>query len=223
MKSNSKLDLNPWVSILTKPKETIRAIIEYNSNYHLLILSMIYGFSAILGIAQRFKAAEKLDFISIIIPAIVLSPLWGYIIFSISAAFIYFTGKLIKGKAKYKEVRAAIAWSNVPSIVSVILWFFLIFSFGGNLFANFAAKESFSTAQIWVVFSVMFVMFIVSIWSLVIYINALAEVQKFSVLKAILNIIMSSLVIAIISFLIAVVAKWTCSPFFDNPSLVLFF
>ena len=219
----SKLGLNPWLSILTKPRQTIKAVVEFNANYHLLLLSILYGFSAILGIAQRFKAGEKLDFMSIIIPAIILAPVWGYIIFSVSAWFVYITGKILKGKAKYRHIRAAIAWSNVPSIVSCILWGFLIFSFGGNLFGNFATKETFTTGQVWSIFSVMFVMLIVSIWSLVIYINALAEVQKISIMKAILNIIMAAVVVLIITFLIALILNLKCSSFFDSSSLVLLF
>lgn len=223
MESKSKLGFNPWLSILKKPRETIRAIIGFNSNYHLLLLSIIYGFSAVLGIAQKFKVGEKLDFMSIIIPAIILAPIWGYIMFSISAWFVFITGKLIKGKAEYKHIRAAIAWSNVPSFVSGILWILLILTYGGNLFDNFANKETFSTSQVWGIFSVMFVLFIISIWSLVIYINALAEVQKFSIFKAILNVIMTTTIVIIISFLITFIVRWTCSSFFDSPNLVLFF
>lgn len=223
MESKSKLGFNPWKSILTKPRETIRGIIEYNSNYHLLLLSIIYGFSALLGIAQKFKVGEQLDFISLIIPVILLAPIWGYIVFSVGAWFVYLTGKLIKGKAEYKHVRAAIAWSNVPSIASGVLWVLLMVAYGRNLFSDLATKETLSTGQVWGIFSALFVMFIISIWSLVIYINALAEVQKFSVLKAILNIILSTIVIILISFLITLALRWTCSSFFESPTLVLFF
>lgn len=218
MKSN--LGFNPWSAILTKPKETIQAIVEFNPNYHLLLLSMIYGFSALLGLAQNLKLGEKLDFISIIIPAIILAPLWGYIAFSVSSWFVFFTGKWIGGKAPFKHIRAVAAWSNVPAIVSAFMWLLLLFIFGHGIFQDFATKPELSAAQVWTVFSIMFVQLIASIWSLVIYINALAQVQQFSILRAISNIILSFLVVLAIIVLFSLIFKWTCAPFFNAPKLV---
>ena len=220
---NSKLGINPWLSILTKPRETIKAIIEFNSNYRLLILSMIYGFSAILGATQNLKLGNKFDFIAIIISVVILAPLWGYLSFSISSFFIYFTGKLIRGKGKYKDIRAVAAWSSVPFIVSSLLWIVLLFIFGAGVFNNFANKELLSTGFIFILFAIMFVQLIASIWSLIIYINALAEAQNFSILRAILNIILSAIAVGILVIIIGCISKWTCSSFFDSPVLVMLF
>lgn len=219
----SKLDFNPWSAILTKSKKTIQAIVKINPNFHLLLLSFIYGFGAILGLAQNMKLGEKLDLISIIIPTIILAPLWGYIAFSVSSWFVFFTGKWLGGKAPFKHIRAAAAWSNVPSLVSSLLWILLIAFFGLKLFGDFTVKATFTTSQIWMVFSVMFVQLVASIWSLVIYINALSQVQNFSILRAISNIILSALVVIIILLIIVLVVKGGCSHFFDSPKLALFF
>jgi len=76
--------------------------------------------------------------------AIILSPLWGYIIFSISSYFIYFSGKWISGEAKYKEVRSAIAWSNVPMIGNIILWIGLFIVFGTTIIKDFSRNLSYN-------------------------------------------------------------------------------
>jgi hypothetical protein len=217
----SKLDSNPWRGILTKPRVTIKAIVGYDPNYHLLLLSMIYGFSAILGIAQNLKLGEKLDIISIIIPALLISPIWGYLFFSISSWFVFFTGKWLGGKAEYKHIRAALAWSHVPTIVTDFLWILMIIFFGKALFQDLSKVVS-STLQIWGLFSILFLLLIASIWSIVIYINTLSEVQKFSILRTISNLILSTLLVAIIAIIIALVSKWTCSAFFNTPLALLF-
>jgi hypothetical protein len=68
----ANLGLNPWKSILTKPRETIRSIVGYNANYRLLVLSIIYGFNSMLGIAQKISFGERLSGISMIILAVIL-------------------------------------------------------------------------------------------------------------------------------------------------------
>ena len=216
------LELNPWLSILTSPRKTIRQIVEYDPNYRLIILSAIYGFSALLGIAQNLKLGDKLDVYMIIIPAIILAPLWGYILFSVSSWFILFTGKWLGGKATFKQVRAATAWANVPSIVNVLMWILLMIAFGSSLFQDVVNKTALPPGKIFVVFSIMLVQLVASIWSLVIYINAIAEVHMFSILRAIFNIIIAMIIVGIISFIIFSAVKWTCGAFFDQPLLVFF-
>ncbi|MCK5632970.1 YIP1 family protein [bacterium] len=211
-----KLKINPWISIWTKPRETIKEIVRFNPNYRLLFLSTIVGFFSLLGIAQQWNLGEKLSFFSIIISVIILAPLFGYITFSISSWFVFFTGKLLKGQARCKEIRAAIAWSNVPLIVSCLLWILFL-----GVYSALAFKMPIKKLELDIfIFFALLVQLVISIWIIVIYVNALAEVQKFSILSAIFNIILSSILVFIVSILVGLISKWACSAFFDEPVLV---
>ena len=75
---SGKLDMNPWFSIWVRPRRTIQAIVDYNPNYRLGILSAIYGFSALLGLAQSFSMGDIFGMISILIFTVILSPIWGW-------------------------------------------------------------------------------------------------------------------------------------------------
>jgi hypothetical protein len=212
---------SPWFSILTEPKKTIRSIVDQNPNYGLLILSIIYGFCAFLGFAQLLRLGEKLSIISILIPAIILAPIMGYILFTFCSWLVFFTGKLIKGVAPFKHIRAAIAWSNVPLIVNALTWILLIIIFDKKIVEDFSTKEILSTPSIVLLLGVKFVQMIASIWSLVIYINALAEVQSFSILRAILNVILSMILGFLIVFLLSLALSGPCSYFFNEPVIAL--
>lgn len=204
----SGIGLNPWRSILTKPKQTIRMIVDYNPNYRLMILSAIYGFSSLLGIAQNLRLGDNLDSLSIIILSLILAPLWGYLLFSLSSWFLFICGRWLKGAATFKEIRAALAWSKVPMLASIVLWIMLIILFKKELFQSNGSQEVFSGFKIILLLSILMVQLIASIWSIVIYINALAEVQRFSILRAIGNIILVIIVTALFFMIIFAILKW---------------
>ena len=196
-----KVNLNPWLSIWVRPKQTIRQIVDYNSNFRLFFLSFFYGLVSLLSLSQSMSAGNVINVFLMFIICIIFAPLWGYLVFSFSSFFIYYTGKWLKGEAKYNEIRAAIAWSNVPMMGNLLLWIIMIGFFGSIVFKNFPADYPLLSSQTAVLFAILFLQLILSIWVLVLYINTLAEVQKFSIAKSIINIIIA-VVIFIAIFMI---------------------
>ena len=192
---------HPLISMLVKPKETIRKIITKNPNKMLFLLSFVYGLSMLISFSQSMALGLNLNVFIILLGCLILAPVWGYLVFSFSSILIYFTGKWLKGEGNFNQIRAAIAWSNVPMFGSLSLWIILILVFGNTLFTAFPPEIGLSGAITVFLFLVSLFQLIFSIWILVLYINALAEVQKFSILKAIFNIILAVLIF-VVSFYI---------------------
>jgi len=94
-------------------------------------------------------------------------------------------------------VRAAYAWSCVPLVLSGVIWILLIISFGASLFMSPPVEQILPAGQALFIMILLLGKVILSIWSLVIYLNALAEVQKFSILRAIGNVIVSAIALGI--------------------------
>ncbi len=189
---------SPWISIWTRPRATIARIVADNPNKSLWLLAAIYGFSSLLNSCQSMSLGSSLSPLAILIIALVLAPLWGYISFSVWSAAVYWTGKWFKGDADYRCVRAAYAWSCVPIAVNVPLWLLMIVLFGGQLFVNFPEGYQLSDGMITVLFFILISKVVLAIWSLVIYLNALAEVQQYSVLRAIFNVIVAGLIVSVV-------------------------
>ena len=103
--------------------------------------------------------------------------------------------KWLKGKGDFQKLRAAYAWSCVPIAATDVIWIFMIALFGAYLFLSPPILLS-GQAIIFMVLSLGKVVF--SVWSLVIYINALSEVQQFSILRAIGNIILAAIILWIV-------------------------
>ncbi|MEI6242150.1 MAG: Yip1 family protein [Chlamydiota bacterium] len=191
----------PWISMWTQPKATIRSIIEKNPNHQLPFLATIYGLYSLLGLAQTFSWGNLVSLLPLIILIIALAPIWGYLIFSILSGFVYITGKWIGGKGTYKEVRAAFAWSHVPVIVSNFLWILFLAIFQEALFQGFPQEKANALAAFFILLA-SGCFLILGIWTLVLYIQSLSEVQKFSALRSISNIFLASIVFFAVFFLI---------------------
>ena len=202
------LTKNPWFSMWFHPRQTIREIITFNPNYRIWILSAIYGLGSLFGIAQSYSLGIYNQFPAILLGAIILSPLWGYIVFSIASVFVVFTGKWIGGHGDYRQIRAALAWSNVPMVINVVIWFLMMILFGTSVFKNFPEAYALSRLEFWLLFSLLITQLIVGVWALILYVLALAEVQMFSILKAIFNLILAFIMVMIVVFVLIYAGQW---------------
>ena len=192
----------PWVSVWLSPRSTIRQVVSENPCRALWWLASIYGFSSLLNAFQSMMLGDMIPVLGILILAALLSPLMGYVFFSIWSAAISFTGKWLKGQGTYVQVRAAYAWSCVPLLLNIPLWLILAFFFGRSFFANFAETHLLTQSEVSLLFLVLILRITAAIWSLVLYINMLAEVQSFSILRSIGNILLSTILVSVVFLLI---------------------
>ena len=193
----------PWISMWTSPRKTIATLAQGNLNRGLLWLSLIYGFSGLLNFFQSIFFGNQLSMSPILFLAVILAPVWGYASFSAWSFVVWFTGKWIKGTASFKVVRLAYAWSCIPFVVNVILWIIMAMIFGQVLFMNFTEGYAFTQKEVGFLFFILIARIAVGIWSFIIYLNALAEVQQFSILRAIGNVLLGAVFMAIVFWLIS--------------------
>ena len=187
---------NPWLKIWVEPRATVARLLEESPSRGFWLLAIIYGFSSALNWMQSMMLGERLRLGHIFVIAFVLSPIWGYLGFSIWSWVVYYTGKWLKGFGTFQEVRFAYAWSCVPLIVNVCLWFLLAGLYGRSLFANFTSEsQALSNSEVGVLFTIFLVRIASAIWSNVIYLNALAQVRRYSILRAIGNVLISGFII----------------------------
>ncbi len=187
-----------WLTIWTKPRETIRRIISDNPKQGLWRLATIYGFVSLLSTFQSLSMGSQVGVWFIFIISLIFAPIWGYILFAIWSGVMTWIGRLFRGNGDFQGLRAAYAWSCVPLLVNGLLWIVMILLFGSALFT--AGGTTFHTFPQGMGILLSFLLFgkvIMSIWSLVIYLNAVAEVQQFSILRAIGNVVVSGIIFGI--------------------------
>jgi hypothetical protein len=192
-----------WKQIWVEPRETIHRIIHLNPNKGLWWLSSIYGFSMMINGLLPFMAEGQVPVWQAYLLALILSPICGFIVISVWSALVSFAGKIFGGAGSYKEIRAAYSWSCLPYIVNVVLWISFALLLGRQFFLNLTHQQNMPPFEVAILFAFFILRFGAWIWSWVIYVNTLSEVQNISPLKAILNIVAAGIILGGILLLIA--------------------
>jgi hypothetical protein len=183
----------PWVSIWTKPKTTIRGIIEADPQRHLILLAGISGLLSLLNSAFNRKLGDQLSFLTILALVVIAGPIAGVIGLYLGGAILRWSGGLLGGKASQLEVRAAIAWSRVPQIAAGILLVGGVVILGPEAFTTEAPRfDAFLTdlprvAGLSVYYGLValeIATIVLSFWGLVILWLSISEVHGFSAWRA---------------------------------------
>ncbi len=127
---------SPWLTIWTRPRGTIRAIVDTDPTRSVLLLAMIYGISSTLSRSMQRSPGDYLSLSVLLILALAGGSLSGIIINYLMAALVRWTGSWIGGVASVIECRAALAWGAVPMAVNLVLMLGLIAIFGQDLFKS---------------------------------------------------------------------------------------
>lgn len=217
------LDKNPWLSIWVHPKETIEWIISFNPSYRLWPLATVYGFSSLMNLAQIYAPGYHFSLLTILISAIILAPIWGYFLYGVFSFLITKTGRWLNGSASFIQVRAVAIWASVPFTVNALCWLVMIIVFGGGVFKDFPGGNILSSLQMNIVLTVMLIKLSMTIWSLVIYLQGLATVHKFSIAKSMLNVVIAAFIVFVALLIVWVAIVNTCGYFFDVPLITLNF
>lgn len=122
--------LQPWRTVLTFPRETLRQAILINPPNALLALVMLAGINGIFTITFFISLYQE----SLFWPGVVLGPVLGpalgaAMLFAWTTVLQWVSGWLT-GEARTSHVRQAIAWSSVPLIGTLPLWLVVFLMLG---------------------------------------------------------------------------------------------
>lgn len=193
---------NPWFSIWTQPRTTIRSIVSTDPKFGFLVLSVFYGLPLAFNLVQSFGFSSVIPIWAILIGSLVASTFLGVVGISISAGLLFLAGRLIGGKGSFQTIRSAVAWSNVPNFVTILMWIVLLGVFGTQVFGKDFSGTQFIGYQAGILFLVMLIETIVSVWGFIILLNTVGEVQGFSIWKALLNVIIPFVAVAAIIWVV---------------------
>lgn len=176
-----------FLTMWTKPKATIRQIINTNTDSKLFVLSIIYGLPMMFYYAQSTSMGQSMSLFAILLLCLIGSLVIGYIGINLGAFLLFFTGKWIGGKATFKQVRASVAYSNVTNLVAIAIWLILMTLFRQSVFlSDFPYVSTLGDFAI-LMNSIFLIQLVVAVWSIVIFVASLSETQGFSNFKAVIN------------------------------------
>lgn len=190
---------NPWLDIWIRPRATIRSIVAYDPDYKVNLIVGLVGILTVLDKASNKNLGDKISLSSILFIAIIFGPIFNIIRLHIMSGLISWTGSKIGGQAQSREIRTALAWSEVPNLLAFGIWAIYLALVGDMMFKDdmvFETDAEVKTAE-FVLLGGYTVATFLGLWCLVIKLKALGEVQGFSAIRALGNLILASLVIVI--------------------------
>jgi Yip1 domain len=190
--------ISPFFSIWIEPRATIRRIVESDPTRNVLALAAIGP--AINSLISQWSAV-----INGTAHPSVLWPLWvafsvaiqaafGILFLYIFAAVFRWSGSLLGGTATGVEVRAALAWSQVPAIVAEIILLFALFA-GVPMPKMLPGRLPLIDPAF---YKVMVVEGVLGIWGFIISLKCIGEVHRFSAWRAFLAILIPPIIVLVI-------------------------
>lgn len=183
-----EMDLNPWLSIWTKPRATIRQLINTNGAQQAPLVVALAG--AANGLSNAQSAVAGAGFAGAIVGGAIAGVVIGFLVWLLFSWLIKITGVWIGGSATLSEMRTAYAWAQVPSIWAAPLSIALLIAGGGNPDQALGGNP-----QLAIVFrAVGSTMIVIGVWSLVVMCKAVGEAHLFSAWHGLGAIILAGLV-----------------------------
>jgi hypothetical protein len=172
---------NPFLSIWTQPRRTIRHIVATDPNLYVVPLVYVSAFFQALEQASDRGLGD-----TITVPGVfLLAALVSFIaipVLNVGARFARWTGSMVGGTGSREAVRAAIAWSTVPSTAwACALWPVQLALFGPALFGESPPQLDGIGPQV----AVMVLGAVFSVWSSVVALKCFAEVHGISTGRAV--------------------------------------
>ena len=194
-------ELNPWFSIWTQPRATIQQIVDSDPGQSVLILAGISGFASTLDSVRDTGLGDGIPWFYIVLICALIGSLLGIVGLYVFSFLLHWTGKWLDGRASQPLIRAAGAWAQVPIIWGLLLWVPLIALFGQDLFrsGSFGLESNPFSPYLPPILATLLVL---EVWSFVLSLHCLAQVQGFSVWKALGNYV---LVIAVVVIPVTVI------------------
>jgi hypothetical protein len=191
---------NPWLSIWTRPRATIRAIVESDPGYSVVMIVLLDGFGRALIRAASRGLGDYLPLAAVLGVCAVAGPVFYLIALYLGGAILRMTGGWLGGKATAAEVRAALAWSAVPRLIALMLWLPALMLGGRELFTRARPHLDAHPEARLVVAAVYLADLVLLAWSFVLGLVCLAEVFRMSAWRVIIAALLAAPIMFAILF-----------------------
>ena len=188
--------MQPVLMIAKYPQATIRFCIMFRPLIYFFFIGIVGSFSVELSKFVNTEYLFQYTLGDIVASTMIFSVMTFVISTSISAALIQFLGKMLGGKGNFKQMFRAISLTYIPYIwILPVLLFWMQLS--PESYFVIPGKELTIGDTIMTYVGPILIL-IASIWSLFLIVKSIQEVQRLSLLRSIVSLLL--LVIVIVSF-----------------------
>lgn len=187
-------DKEIFTKIWSEPKKILTYIHEFKYEKYFYLLIILAGVSRAFDRASSKNLGDSTSVLWVIVSCIVGGGLFGWLAYYIYAALLSWTGKWMDGKGNTESIYRILAYAMIPSVVSLLLLVPQIAVYGNQIFQSdgyLMDAGIFGNIIFWVSVALEVIL---GICTLVFSVIGISIVQKFTIGKSILNLLMPILI-----------------------------
>jgi hypothetical protein len=189
--------LVPWVSIWSRPRATLRQVLDGDPG------RSVFRLAALGGVAGALKLASTSDFGDSHAASLVLAvclgagAAGGIISLFVLTSLVGATGRWLGGRGRTSAVMAALAWSYVPAIWGLALWLPMGALLGEETFRAHPALLEGNPPAALLCGLLRIAQTLIGVWGFFVTLKCLAEAHGFSAWRAFGAFVMAGLIVAV--------------------------
>ncbi|WP_211655290.1 Yip1 family protein [Planococcus alpniumensis] len=196
-------ELNPFTAIWTRPRETVRYVIEEKPTSFIVILLILTGFTG--GLSGASSEEQIFPAVAVIFGSLLLGPLAVTAGIGIVSGIYILLGKLFGGVGTYSEMFRAVVTSSIPQIWLLPMWLIWLLTSPSTFYTEIEPSVAEPDTGLGMVIGLVLlaVTVVIGIWTFVIQCKGVGEAQRFSAWKGFFVIVIPSVLftVVIITFL----------------------
>jgi hypothetical protein len=177
--------LNPWLSIWTRPRATMRQILDTDPRAWVHPLAILGGIAELLF--APVPAAHALLAVSpgtMLILKCIAGVALGLIGLYLGSFVVWLAGRWLGGQGNFVEVRAASAWPNVLSLWGALLWLPMLAYLGMEAFRMNSEPMLDDPVGMMLVAPAQVLGLVIAVWKVIVMLKCLGEAHRFSAWRA---------------------------------------
>lgn len=202
----SLTDKEIFTKIWTNPRQVFKYINETNYDKHLALLLVLTGITRTFDRAFLNGESDTSLWATIVI-CIVVGAVLGWLTLYIYAGLLSWTGKWFNGIGNTSSILRILSYAMIPSIITLTFLIPEIGLYGAQIFK----KDGVLISESWIsnstIYALIILKIVLTIWSLILCVIGVSEVQNFPVGKSVLNLLMPIFIILIPIVIIAIILK----------------
>ena len=176
------MELNPFLTVWTQPKETVRQFIKNDKLGYSMVLVSIAGIGGVITGLQDSGWFQDLSLAFWIVGILIAGIISGFLNLGLNSLLYTWIGKLYGGHGKLRDMAIAIGPTMIPQIFTLPVLMIYLLIYGERFFAA-PADFSFTSIPLGAYLLLTLLIAATSIWSIVIVSKAIGVVHGFSSMR----------------------------------------
>ena len=193
--NNTMSDTEVFRKLLVSPREVFKYINDNHYDKYTTILLALGGISRAFDRASMRGMGDHSSLAMIVGMCIIVGGLFGWLSFYMYAGLLNWTGKWLNANGNTQSILRVLAYAMVPAVIALIYLIPQIGIYGIEVFKSDGDLTSAGVLSNIAVWGSMFFELVLGVWSIVLCVIGISEVQKLPIGKSILNLLLPVIVI----------------------------